>query len=217
MRKKERIDINTEYQQQLAFEYSEDQEELKALLSELKVSIEYKGCHTHFEGDTEEREVISVKIERNNQEINFDYGLSLVDTAQIELLNAYGVNDLSLLTSEKLKQRKMFGFNGRYQEHTAALNTFFNTRYIGKLLSGSGYSLEMKHAKQLLKPLDLLYGVLCSVRSDYYCSKRFNDFCDDYGYDNDSIKAKKIWESCLEQSGELETIFRQSEVDCLPY
>jgi hypothetical protein len=62
---------------------------------------------------------------------------------------------------------------------------------------------------------NLLYSVLCCVRSDYFIPISFKDFCSEFGYD-DSIKAKNIWKRCLEQSSKLQKIFTDDEIECLP-
>jgi len=63
---------------------------------------------------------------------------------------------------------------------------------------------------------DLLYTVLACCASDYYCPKSFVDFCGEYGYSTDSIKARDTHRACLEQSAKLENIFRPAEVEALP-
>lgn len=76
-------------------------------------------------------------------------------------------------------------------------------------------------AKQLQKDKQeffdgLLYSCLSSVSSEYNCSIDFDDFCSDFGYNNDSIKAKKTWEACLKQSSKLQRIFNDDDIACLP-
>jgi len=71
--------------------------------------------------------------------------------------------------------------------------------------------------KELFSPLnDLLYSILCSCRAEFYCSKDFEDWAWEFGYDIDSRQAYKTWKSCLKQSAKLEKIFNESEMECLP-
>ena len=63
---------------------------------------------------------------------------------------------------------------------------------------------------------DLLYSALACVRCEYYCPLTFKEFADEFGYDSDSIKAKALWEKCLEQSDKLQRIFTETEIDYLP-
>ena len=62
----------------------------------------------------------------------------------------------------------------------------------------------------------LLYSVLACARSEYYCPLTFKNFADEFGYDSDSIKAKALWERCLEQSDKLQRIFSETEANYLP-
>ena len=61
-----------------------------------------------------------------------------------------------------------------------------------------------------------LYSVLACVGSDYYCPDDFEDFCGDYGYDEDSRKAEKLHKRCLKQSDKLKEIFTEEEAQNLP-
>lgn len=63
---------------------------------------------------------------------------------------------------------------------------------------------------------DLLYSVLCSCGSEYYCPKSFAEFCGEYGYDTDSIKALNTHRNCLEQSAMLEGMFTEEEIQYFP-
>lgn len=49
------------------------------------------------------------------------------------------------------------------------------------------------------------YDVLACLEWD--CSEDFKDFCADFGYDVDSMKAHKIWKACLSQTRALQRIF----------
>ena len=63
---------------------------------------------------------------------------------------------------------------------------------------------------------NLLYDCLTSCKMDYFVSIDFDEFCDEFGYSNDSITDKQTWERCLKQSAKLQHIFKESEIDCLP-
>jgi len=58
-----------------------------------------------------------------------------------------------------------------------------------------GYGI--KHEPNALSVLDCL-------RSDAICNDlNFNDFCAEFGYDSDSIKANKIYKACLKNTVKL--------------
>jgi len=63
----------------------------------------------------------------------------------------------------------------------------------------------------------VLYDILSSVGLDYSMGKYdFNEFCDELGYDNDSIKAHKTYKQCVKHSEKLEKIFDEYETYSMP-
>ena len=56
--------------------------------------------------------------------------------------------------------------------------------------------------------------ILDCIVSDYNYTEysTFNDFCANMGYDNDSIKAQKIWKSCLKQAAKLQKVFSEDDI-----
>lgn len=49
------------------------------------------------------------------------------------------------------------------------------------------------------------YDVLACL--DFNVPESFEDFCDEFGYDPDPIKAQKTWKACLVQSRSLNKVF----------
>ena len=96
-------------------------------------------------------------------------------------------------------------------ENERLCGTFSIERGKRKIEFEFGFSLNNKGFME-----GMLYDCLTSVHSEYHCSKSFNDFCGEFGYDTDSIKAEKTWKACLEQSEKLKWIFNDDEIDCLP-
>jgi len=80
---------------------------------------------------------------------------------------------------------------------------------------GSARSFLINKAKkEFLK--NLKYSILASVACEYYISPIFADFCDDFGYDQDSIKAMETWQACLKHSQKLMSIFTETEIEAFP-
>lgn len=61
-----------------------------------------------------------------------------------------------------------------------------------------------------------MYDILACVNAEYYCPDNFNDFCAEYGYDEDSIKARETWKNCIAQSDKLKQIFSEEEIAVMP-
>lgn len=70
---------------------------------------------------------------------------------------------------------------------------------------------ELKAARE-----SALYSILTWIRSDFYCPDTFEDFCSEFGYGTDSIKAEKLFRNCREQSKKLQSIFTSEEMECFP-
>lgn len=49
---------------------------------------------------------------------------------------------------------------------------------------------------------------LCNIALD--ANPLFDEWCDDFGYDDDSIKARDTWQACLRQEQDLRRVFPQS-------
>lgn len=59
-----------------------------------------------------------------------------------------------------------------------------------------------------------VYDVLSCL--DWNCPENFEDFCSEFGYDTDSMKAHRIWKGCLAQTRALNRIFpAETARECL--
>ena len=52
--------------------------------------------------------------------------------------------------------------------------------------------------------------VLDALRTDFISSGSFQDFCDNFGYDQDSIEASKIYKACLKNTEKVKKLFNGS-------
>lgn len=69
----------------------------------------------------------------------------------------------------------------------------------------------VEKTREAIKPT--AYDVLACL--DVLYSDTFDDFCSDFGYDTDSIKAEKIYKSMQEQDRALRKLFTMDEIDLL--
>lgn len=51
--------------------------------------------------------------------------------------------------------------------------------------------------------IDIYYSILCSIGMDLYCPELFEDFCLEFGYDDDSIKSRETFEKCYRHARDL--------------
>lgn len=59
----------------------------------------------------------------------------------------------------------------------------------------------------------MLYSVLCSIGCEYDTPTTFDDFCAEYGYDNDSRKAYNLWERCAIHAKQLRECLDLSDAE----
>ena len=52
--------------------------------------------------------------------------------------------------------------------------------------------------------------VLDALRTDFISDGSFQDFCDNFGYDQDSIEASKIYKACLKNTEKVKKLFNGS-------
>lgn len=61
-----------------------------------------------------------------------------------------------------------------------------------------------------------LYSLLTCIKSDYQIPDSFEEFCSEFGYSTDSIRAEKIFKASVLQSAKLKQIFTEDEIELLP-
>lgn len=73
-------------------------------------------------------------------------------------------------------------------------------------------SLALVNKPKPPHPADVLYSILLDLEA---CGQSFKCWCDDLGYDTDSIKAFKIYSQCQENGDKLRKIFSDAVIDAL--
>ena len=164
------------------------------------ITIEYKKYGKHFVNDKEERDIYIVTLQRGKSKYTFDYGDSIMNTAKriICLSKAYIANPYSSAEYHDLPQNvkdavKNLHYFGRLTQHDF-MNFIIDTKK-------EGYK----------KPSD--YDILsCLEANNPYT---FSDFCDNYGYDNDSMSAKNTYDKVVEQYLQLSSMYSSEELEKL--
>ena len=170
-----------------ACEYSDKPEELWGLLTS-GITFEYRfiGIRKYFDTDEHKRQVLGITITRNGKTISFEYGSSLMDT---DLFRCPKNDDptesvykpISDTELKKEWQKESWGEHSQYS----------------KLL------IEKKKAFKA----GLLYSILTCIRMDYATPDTFEEFCMEFGYDEDSRKAEKVFGLCKIKAAKLHKVF----------
>lgn len=200
-------------------EYSENADQLASLINQLVFKVVSTGIRKYFPDDVEERECLNITVGRNDKSINFDFGLSIVDTF---FLNAIA-NMLKLVTvSIRTKEGKYLRTEDRLYYGDTELECIpfsFPSNAIKELKRDSFSKPALTSYLRTKKEETIngiLYSVLCSIRSDFYIPECFEYFCAEFGYDTNSRQAEKTFQGCQVQAKKLRSIFNESDIDCMP-
>ena len=87
---------------------------------------------------------------------------------------------------------------------------YFDKIYVTDFYMGSGLVDEMGKPKKPTKE-DILFAMIMDDVSDL----DFNDFCNEFGYNNDSIKALKVYEACKRETKAYYNMFDSEEREVL--
>ena len=170
-------------------EYEQQANEfLKETGTEFKAEFLKHGFH--FPDDTDKRDIYEITLKRGSREFKFNFGQSIANSG-FKIINKtnnkvlkYGWEDEALkYANNDLKKFKAFVFD--------------KFRVMGCL-----------KVTELKTPS--VYDVLACLQS--YEVGSFKDFCDEFGYNEDSIKAEKIYYAVLNEYNNLKLLYSDEEL-----
>lgn len=160
-----------------------------------KTSFSYRYLTTdkYFPSDNDVRDIYEITLKRGDREYKFKYGQSI---------NASGKYIFKAHSGDK-----NWYYGKRFNE------TPNNMRSILKRLFGYiDYNGSIDKNKDFREPN--AYDVLCSCNADYF-EGSFEYFCESYGYNNDSIKANKVYLAVIEATKQLKMLYNDKEIEML--
>lgn len=152
-----------------------------------KFEIKFLENSFHFEDDTETRDIYEVTLTKDGRQYTFNFGQSVFNSGFY--LN-YGNRKISLnrewlkLSKSDLQKNIKRNVVFDFQPHTDKIN----------------YPIV---------PTE--YDVLACLTK--YDPETFEDFCDNYGYNSDSIKANNIYHLVVEEWKNVCMLWSSSEVE----
>jgi len=128
----------------------------------------------------------------------------------------------SLLISVNINNDYVYNFYGSHQAAVFYDNELYKTytvkdRYFHNFsvtdnIMGTQRNKKIKEIKA-----GILYSVLCDVNTSIQTPDYFQDFCDDFGYDPDSLKARNLHDKCMVHKRGLMRHFSEEDCNFLPY
>lgn len=165
------------------------QEFLSATNTEFKA--EFLRFGKHFEDDKENRDIYTITLKRGNREFIFHFGNSINDSGFYFTMGVQRVDlDKSLLSME----------DGQLSRHIKNKISF-------------GF-LNNKKSDVIHRPkTPTAYSVLACLTK--YDPGTFEDFCSEFGYDEDSRKAEKIYKAVVDEYKNVAMLFNDEEIEQL--
>lgn len=156
-----------------------------------EIEIKYLKNGKHFDDDKDFRDIYEVILSRGNRSYKFNFGQSIAE-------------------SQFYRDKHITG-----REYTMSGNS--KSGGYNYCISG-GYKLtDMKNVTDycvLVKGTPpTYYDILSSLQK--YDVGDFEDFCNEFGYDNDSRKAEKIYKAVLNEYNNMKMLFTDEEFKIL--
>jgi hypothetical protein len=178
----EKVNLKNNDSIALCLDYSEDAEKLQELISQLEITVEYKGNRKVFERK-EDSALYEVEIKRGDKSINFEFNQSI-------------------------------NYTDYMPKNTNDIN-YSGERFQGKFYN-RGELARMIEKQQIKEYNSFLYSILCCIKTDGYITDIFEDFCSDFGYNEDSRKDYELFLQCNKQAKKIRKIFSTQDLEYLP-
>lgn len=145
----------------------------------------------HFADDKEERDIYEITLKRGQRKYSFEFGRSLNNSGNWILLGGYESNKQAIPAN-------LIGENGQViSMQKLQYSTLYNP----------------KCDKIRLRQAPTGYDILARLTKNDPCT--FEDFCSEYGYDRDSIKALKVYEAVKVEYAMVCALWSESELEQL--
>jgi hypothetical protein len=146
------------------------------------ITMEFVEYGFHFVDDKEKRDIYSVTITKGDRKFTFRYGNSINNSGEYILFPS----------RERINLKK--NVNGK---------PIMSSKDYG-FLNGS----NSKRNENFKVPS--AYDILASLTK--YDVGSFENFCDEFGYDKDSIKAHKIYDAVLNEWSNIKMLYSDTEI-----
>lgn len=151
-----------------------------------KFEAVFLGTMPHFQGETEKRDIYQMTLTNSREFYSFRFGDSIINTYRHALKTNQNVPDQGQLFQTLMPYARKLSLN----DYSRALR---------------------KEAKKWEKPT--AYSALTCLTS--YNPGTFADFCDNYGYDEDSRQAFRTFEAVTDEFSGISKIFSSEQLEQL--
>lgn len=160
-------------------------------LTKTSLNVEFIKHDKHFTDDEETRDIYLFTFTRGNREFKGNFGQSIMES---------GFTLINTNTNEEIRYRWLSEAMRYAQGDEQKFKQFVRNKL----------TLNCIIIKNKMKT-PTAYDILACLQT--YEVENFKDFCSDYGYSEDSIKAHKIYDAVLEEWGNVERMWSDEEIE----
>lgn len=157
------------------------------------MTVKFVKYDKYFPDDKEKRDIYNITLKRGNREYTFTFGQSIVNSGY-KIINE--------------NTHKQLAF---YPTDDKTITSALNSKYRHFKLSQYFYPFNTSCDKIIKPKAPTAYDVLACLEK--YPQDTFEDFCANFGYDEDSRKAFKTYEAVKEQYIQLSRLFTDKELE----
>lgn len=126
-------------------------------------------------------------------------------------------NGLKLRATLRDTKTPQWGADGKHGHHyrvTLSKGKAGTAEHTGNIRSATRLTFDFWNSVAAMEKGEepTAYGVLACISSDAYCPETFEDFCAEYGYEADSIKALQAFRRCSAFAKRLRAFFTETEL-----
>ena len=178
-------------------EVNEYDKQAAAFLEETKTEfkVEFLEHGPHFDGEKERRDRYHITLKRGERGYSFDFGQSLKASGRYIAVDVDG--------------RRIFTPKTLHEETMLKASKERPFRYFPKGLAVKKEGIVPNPDFTVPRPYDVLAAV---TKHD---PGTFEDFCADFGYDEDSRKAEGIYQAVRDEFLNIERLFNEREMEML--
>lgn len=144
---------------------------------------------------------------REAARIAFDFWGSVADMEKLDLCNRRKKEISQSIASREHELQPVHAFGYARNELSSTQSALIreNLADLKARISGVEEEISSLHPSA--------YDVLACISSDVNCPNTFEDFCSEYGYESDSIKALQTFRRCSRFAARLRSFFTPSEIE----
>jgi len=207
-----------DYQKDNPNDKREDYEIAKELINNFFKSLKIDSCISEPRGVVKDNwEFIKYicDYEVNNKNLTYEYflGIGHIDWTEPLLATDYGYKDLNKKSNYKNKNKYLneFHYNDLVIINAVRLHKTFKE---GEKQKVANIAAKLANIQKVYPNTAEVFACICSEGYDAL-NNTFTNWCNNFGYSDDSIKAKEIYDLCLQRGIEIRNLIGEKAIEYL--